>query len=177
MVSGKKCGFHSIVMEKSGFLECDFASLDKWFPIFRRNVRGHSTSYAVSHPKIPKYWLKLFVPISKTIGGKKKLCLMRFLDALAKVWKRLLFWSCLSVCLSVCQYECLALCPTVCLTVSLPDCLSVCLSVRLSDCLPSVLFHLSIHPSAWNTRLPLNRFSWKMIFNYFSKFCQKNMFH
>jgi hypothetical protein len=49
------CDFHSPVMEKSGLLESEFASLDKWFLIFRRNVTGHFTSYVASHPKILKY--------------------------------------------------------------------------------------------------------------------------
>jgi hypothetical protein len=80
--------------------------------------------------------------------------------------------ECLSVCpmsdclswVSVCL-ECLSVsCPTVCLTVSLPDCLSVWLSVSL---------HLSIHLSTWTTRLPLDEFSLKMIFNTFRNFVKE----
>jgi len=55
VVFGKICGFHSPVMEKSGFLKCDFVLLDKWFLTFPRNVRGHFTSHAASHPKILEY--------------------------------------------------------------------------------------------------------------------------
>jgi hypothetical protein len=52
--------------------------------------------------------------------------------------------------------------------------MSVCLSVCLSNCLyicPSVLPSVRPHGS---TRLPLDGFSWKFIFEYFQVFCREN---
>jgi len=187
VVSGKIFGFHSPVMEKSDLLECDFASSDNWFPIFLRNVRGHFTSYPASHSKILKYKLKFLCTDFKT-NWRKNLCPMRFLGALAKVWKKniiLVMSFCLSICLSDCLSVRLSVCPTVCLFVSCPtvclECLSVscptvCLTVSLPDCLSvwlSVSLHLSIHLSTWTTRLPLDEFSLKMIFNTFRNFVKE----
>lgn len=166
LVSGKICGFHSPVMEKSGLLECDFASLDKWFPTIPRNVRQHFTSYAVSHPKILKYWLKFFCTDFKTNRTKNTLPNAVFRCVRKSVIKLIILV--MSLCLSVR--------PTACLSLYLSVRLSVCLYVRLSVwlsavcVLPSVPF---IHPH--EQRLPLDGFSWRMIFNYFSKFCQRNL--
>jgi len=52
---------------------------------------------------------------------------------------------------------------SVCLFASLPTYLPTCLSARL-------FVHLFVPPH-WTTRLPLERYSWNCIFEYFSKVC------
>jgi hypothetical protein len=144
------CGFHSPVLEKSSLQECDFASLDKWFPIFRRNVRGHFTSYAESHPKILKYWLKLCCIEFKTIR-RKNLCPLRFLGALAKLWKNtiiLVMPLCLSARLSTCLPARMPVCPSDCVSarMSVWLCLSVCPSILPHE---KLVFHWTDFHERW----------------------------
>lgn len=40
--------------ENSGLLWCETAVLGAWFPTFQQNVRTHSFSYTVSHPRRPE---------------------------------------------------------------------------------------------------------------------------
>ena len=148
VVFGKICGFHSPVMEKSGFLKCDFVLLDKWFLTFPRNVRGHFTSHAASHPKILEYWLKFFCTDFKT-NRRKNLCIIRF--SFAKVWK-----TTITLVMSLCLYVCLSVsdCLSVWLTHSLSVCPTVCLYVRLFVCVaPSVHPFIRMNNSASTGRI------------------------
>jgi hypothetical protein len=57
-------------------------------------------------------------------------------------------------------------CLPVCLSACLPACLPACPPARLPACLPTRLHG--------TTGLPLEKFLWNLIFEYFSKLCQEN---
>jgi len=107
---------------------------------------------------------------------------LTFLGSIAQLRKatiRLVMSACLSllVCLSICLSVWISVCLSICLSVylfaCLSACLSVCLSVYLSACL-SVYLCVCLHGT---TRLPLDEFSWNLIFLFLENMLRKFRFH
>ena len=87
--------------------------------------------------------------------------------------KRLVASSCPSVCLCVCMCVCLCVCMCVCVLVCVFVC--VCARARVHVCVSACVCACVCVCPHGITRLPLDEFSWNLIFENFSKICRENL--